>query len=309
MAGNFISRYRLQPLFLDGFTGSLTMVLICSLALMRLAKMEYGGTTSYFITLLVEKKYALSYRAVDAMVSHFMRFCEDSRAMPVIWHQYLLAFMQRVIMAQRNRREKSTAATAANALGEADKKATAAAAIGVFGSQTTLEIVPATAIPDGSTILDIGPDSLSSKLPLYAFQRFKNIESCDKKEPHFAFLDSLLEEDHVERGLFRYDVTACETKGIMGLLLNLTRVVTSRSVPLNFVWRNLQPFDGSKFNFTKVGQEEILLQFKSSDDGDVKFYPGALIDAEKNPSVVAINVSYSCSGFGSVTPICDGKCD
>ncbi|PWA92763.1 Bystin [Artemisia annua] len=43
------------------------------------AKMEYGGTTSYFIKLLVEKKYALSYRVVDAMVSHFMRFCEDFR--------------------------------------------------------------------------------------------------------------------------------------------------------------------------------------------------------------------------------------
>lgn len=66
-----------------------------SLALMKLAEMEYGGTTSYFIKLLVEKKYALPYRVIDAMVSHFMRFCEDSRDMPVIWHQSLLAFMQR----------------------------------------------------------------------------------------------------------------------------------------------------------------------------------------------------------------------
>ncbi|XP_024967990.1 bystin [Cynara cardunculus var. scolymus] len=66
-----------------------------SLALMKLAEMEYGGTTSYFIKLLVEKKYALPYRVVDAMVAHFMRFCEDSRDMPVIWHQSLLAFMQR----------------------------------------------------------------------------------------------------------------------------------------------------------------------------------------------------------------------
>ncbi|KAI7753237.1 hypothetical protein M8C21_015630, partial [Ambrosia artemisiifolia] len=66
-----------------------------SLALMKLAEMEYGGTTSYFIKLLVEKKYALPYRVIDAMVAHFMRFCEDSRDMPVIWHQSLLAFMQR----------------------------------------------------------------------------------------------------------------------------------------------------------------------------------------------------------------------
>lgn len=66
-----------------------------SLALMKLAEMEYGGTTSYFIKLLVEKKYALPYRVIDAMVAHFMRFCEDSRDMPVIWHQSLLAFMER----------------------------------------------------------------------------------------------------------------------------------------------------------------------------------------------------------------------
>ncbi|KAL8255212.1 hypothetical protein R6Q59_033433 [Mikania micrantha] len=66
-----------------------------SLALMKLAEMEYCGTTSYFIKLLVEKKYALPYRVIDAMVAHFMKFCEDPRDMPVIWHQSLLAFMQR----------------------------------------------------------------------------------------------------------------------------------------------------------------------------------------------------------------------
>ncbi|KAL8209055.1 hypothetical protein R6Q57_008467 [Mikania cordata] len=66
-----------------------------SLALMKLAEMEYCGTTSYFIKLLVEKKYALPYRVIEAMVAHFMKFCEDSRDMPVIWHQSLLAFMQR----------------------------------------------------------------------------------------------------------------------------------------------------------------------------------------------------------------------
>ncbi|PWA50747.1 galactose-1-phosphate guanylyltransferase [Artemisia annua] len=65
----------------------------------------------------------------------------------------------------------------------------------------TKQIVPATAIPDGSAILDIGPDSVSIT------------------GPSFCFLDSLLLEEwegHVERGLFRYDVTACETKVIPG---------------------------------------------------------------------------------------------
>lgn len=66
-----------------------------SVALLKLSGMEYCGTTSYFIKLLLEKKYALPYRVVDAVVDHFMRFLNETRIMPVIWHQSLLAFVQR----------------------------------------------------------------------------------------------------------------------------------------------------------------------------------------------------------------------
>ncbi|XP_010540706.1 PREDICTED: bystin [Tarenaya hassleriana] len=66
-----------------------------SVALLKLAEMEYCGTTSYFIKVLLEKKYALPYRVLDAVVANFMRFLDDVRAMPVIWHQSLLAFVQR----------------------------------------------------------------------------------------------------------------------------------------------------------------------------------------------------------------------
>ncbi|KAI4323134.1 hypothetical protein L6164_022764 [Bauhinia variegata] len=66
-----------------------------SVALLKLAEMEYCGTTSYFIKLLVEKRHALPYRVVDAVVDHFMRFLEETKIMPVIWHQSLLAFVQR----------------------------------------------------------------------------------------------------------------------------------------------------------------------------------------------------------------------
>ncbi|KAG8639517.1 bystin [Manihot esculenta] len=66
-----------------------------SAALLKLAEMEYCGTTSYFIKLLLEKKYALPYRVLDAVVAHFMRFLDETRIMPVIWHQSLLAFVQR----------------------------------------------------------------------------------------------------------------------------------------------------------------------------------------------------------------------
>ncbi|KAJ1281611.1 hypothetical protein BS78_04G318800 [Paspalum vaginatum] len=66
-----------------------------SVALVKLAEMEYCGTTSYFIKLFLDKKYALPYRAVDAVLDHFMRFLDDERIMPVIWHQSLLAFVER----------------------------------------------------------------------------------------------------------------------------------------------------------------------------------------------------------------------
>uniref|UniRef100_A0A7N0RCA8 Bystin n=1 Tax=Kalanchoe fedtschenkoi TaxID=63787 RepID=A0A7N0RCA8_KALFE len=66
-----------------------------SVAIMKLAEMEYCGTTSYFIKLLFEKKYALPYRVLDASVAHFVRFIDEERVMPVIWHQSLLAFVQR----------------------------------------------------------------------------------------------------------------------------------------------------------------------------------------------------------------------
>ncbi|KAH6757686.1 bystin-like protein [Perilla frutescens var. hirtella] len=51
--------------------------------------------SSYFIKVLIEKKYALPYRVLDALVAHFMKFYDDSRVMHVIWHQTLLAFAQR----------------------------------------------------------------------------------------------------------------------------------------------------------------------------------------------------------------------
>ncbi|XP_057848576.2 bystin [Cryptomeria japonica] len=66
-----------------------------SAGLMKIAEMEYCGTNSYFIKLLLDKKYALPYRVLDALVNHFNKFLDETRAMPVIWHQSLLSFVQR----------------------------------------------------------------------------------------------------------------------------------------------------------------------------------------------------------------------
>ena len=50
---------------------------------------------SFFIRVLLDKKYALPYRVLDALVAHFLRFSDESRALPVVWHQSLLTFVQR----------------------------------------------------------------------------------------------------------------------------------------------------------------------------------------------------------------------
>jgi essential nuclear protein 1 len=76
---------------------------------------EGGGATNIFIRALLEKKYALPFQVIDALVFHFLRFrsvdpaafdannamsgvsgagSKDTK-LPVIWHQSLLAFAQR----------------------------------------------------------------------------------------------------------------------------------------------------------------------------------------------------------------------
>ena len=79
---------------------------------------ESSGATNIFIRVLLEKKYALPYKVIDALVFHFLRFRSLDPAMmdrqdasgqmagdlieggkdfklPVLWHQCLLAFAQR----------------------------------------------------------------------------------------------------------------------------------------------------------------------------------------------------------------------
>ena len=74
--------------------GSIPM-LHSAAALLKLAELPYAGTTSFFLRVLLDKKYALPFRVVDALVDHFLRFKNETRAVPVVWHQSLLAFAQR----------------------------------------------------------------------------------------------------------------------------------------------------------------------------------------------------------------------
>lgn len=100
----------------------------------------------------------------------------------------------------------------------------------------------------------------------------------------------------MNRGLFHYDVTTCETKVIEGRYGFIAQINEGRHIkkrPTEFrVDQVLQPFDENKFNFTKVVQEEVLFRFEESKDNKSDFFPSILVDADSgSPSVVAINVS------------------
>ncbi|KAJ0240871.1 hypothetical protein HA466_0219210 [Hirschfeldia incana] len=78
-----------------------------SAALVCLAEMEFLGTRSYFMKAILEKKYALAHLAIDAVAAHFLRFRRETKVMPVIWHQTLLAFVQRYNHELRKEDKKS----------------------------------------------------------------------------------------------------------------------------------------------------------------------------------------------------------
>ncbi|KAK4564988.1 hypothetical protein RGQ29_006864 [Quercus rubra] len=151
------------------------------------------------------------------------------------------------------------------------------------------------------------PDMYFSKLPLYTFKIDRehpiedgnvNVNSSEEL-PQVFFLHNLLLgqwEDRMRRGLFRYDVTNCETKVIPGKYGFIAQLNEGRHLKkrLTEFWVDqvLQPFDDSKFNFTKVGQEEVLFRFEPSNDNKSHFFPSADIASDLNyPSVIAINVS------------------
>ncbi|KAI5784562.1 Bystin-domain-containing protein [Geopyxis carbonaria] len=64
-------------------------------ALLHLCEMDYTGPTSVFIKTLIDKKYALPYKVVDALVFHYLRFKGVPEQLPLLWHKSFLVFAQR----------------------------------------------------------------------------------------------------------------------------------------------------------------------------------------------------------------------
>ena len=68
---------------------------------------DYSAPCSIFLKALLNKKYTLPYRVIDALVDYFVRFADEAPdagaatppesglTLPVLWHQSLLVFTQR----------------------------------------------------------------------------------------------------------------------------------------------------------------------------------------------------------------------
>lgn len=65
---------------------------------------DYAAPCSIFLKALLNKKYTLPYRVIDALVDYFVRFADaahttsedgQGQTLPVLWHQSLLVFAQR----------------------------------------------------------------------------------------------------------------------------------------------------------------------------------------------------------------------
>jgi len=70
-------------------------VLHSAAALMFISEMPYSTANAIVIKVLLDKKYALPYKVVDAMVFHFARFRAHPDPLPLVWHQSFLVFCQR----------------------------------------------------------------------------------------------------------------------------------------------------------------------------------------------------------------------
>jgi essential nuclear protein 1 len=75
---------------------------LCEIAADQMTRdVDAAGPTNLCIKALLDKRYALPYQTIDALVFHFLRFRpsmdkgEGDDRLPVIWHQCLLVFAQR----------------------------------------------------------------------------------------------------------------------------------------------------------------------------------------------------------------------
>ncbi|SCU69166.1 essential nuclear protein 1, putative [Trypanosoma equiperdum] len=69
-----------------------------AVTIVKLAQQPFSGPRSVLLRVLIDKKMAMPYQAIDALVAYFHRFIQShskEEKLPVLWHQTLLSFSQR----------------------------------------------------------------------------------------------------------------------------------------------------------------------------------------------------------------------
>lgn len=56
--------------------------------LIKLSEMEYCGSTSVFIKILLNKKYSFPMKVIDSMINHFLSFMDEERQLPVSYNNF-----------------------------------------------------------------------------------------------------------------------------------------------------------------------------------------------------------------------------
>jgi GDP-L-galactose phosphorylase len=85
--------------------------------------------------------------------------------------------------------------------------------------------------------------------------------------------------------------------GEFGFVAQLNEGRHSKKRPTEFrVDQVLQDYDPNKFNFSKVGQEEVLFCFEESRDMHYGYCDEVVVG--KSPNIVAINVRKTLASFG-----------
>uniref|UniRef100_J3L6U1 GDP-L-galactose phosphorylase 1 n=2 Tax=Oryza brachyantha TaxID=4533 RepID=J3L6U1_ORYBR len=122
----------------------------------------------------------------------------------------------------------------------------------------------------------------------------KEEDSDPKLSP---FLCKLFKEwdDRKARGLFHHDISSCETKILHGehnFVATLIEGRDQKKRPTQFGMNQvIQPFDGAKFNFTKVSLEEVIFTLEEAQDDSEKYFGNVPHALAASPSAILINVS------------------
>lgn len=64
-------------------------------ALMKICCGEYTGPKFMIIRSILDKKFALPTKSISTIFEYFCSFIDSETALPVLWHQALLVFVQR----------------------------------------------------------------------------------------------------------------------------------------------------------------------------------------------------------------------